>query len=66
MRRRRSSFVTGCRKHVQRSAKQHINVASEVVTAAAANDQGAFDEADPRWHQNATDIANAAHAVNPR
>ncbi len=43
----------------------HINIAVEVVTAAATNNQAAFTEANTRWHKNAQDIANAAHAVNP-
>ncbi len=45
--------------------QQHINIAVEVVTAAAKQDQAAFNDANTRWHQNAQAIANAAHAVNP-
>lgn len=43
----------------------HINIAVEVVTAAKAGDQAAFEEANARWQANAEDIAAAAAQVNP-
>lgn len=45
--------------------KQHILIAVDLVTAAKANDQTKFTDADQRWHANAADIATFLSGANP-
>ena len=45
--------------------KQHILIAVDLVTAAKANDQTKFNDADQRWHANAADIATFLSGANP-
>jgi len=45
--------------------KQHILIAVDLVTAAKANDQAKFTDADQRWHANAADIATFLSGANP-
>jgi hypothetical protein len=46
--------------------REHILIAADLVTAAKAGDEAAVEEANTRWHRNATDIADFLHAANPR
>jgi hypothetical protein len=45
--------------------KQHILIAVDLVTAAKANDQAKYKDADQRWHANAADIATFLSGANP-
>lgn len=45
--------------------KEHILIASEVVASAKAGDTPKQQEADERWHDNATDIAVFLSIANP-
>jgi hypothetical protein len=45
--------------------KQHIAIAVDLVNAAKANNQPAFNDANTRWKQNASDIANFLAQANP-
>jgi hypothetical protein len=42
----------------------HITIAVEVLQAAKAGDQAAFDDARTRWYANGQDIADAISALN--
>jgi hypothetical protein len=45
--------------------KEHIRIAVEVVKTAKAGDKAAQQQADRRWQQNATSIANFLSKANP-
>jgi hypothetical protein len=42
----------------------HITIAVEVLQAAKAGDQAAFDDAKARWYANGQDVADAISALN--
>jgi hypothetical protein len=44
----------------------HITIAVEVLEAAKAGDQAAFDAANARWYANGKDVADAISALDPR
>jgi hypothetical protein len=44
----------------------HITIAVDVLQAAKAGDNAAFDRANARWYANANDIADFLAAANPR
>ena len=46
--------------------EDHINIAVEILQAAKAGDQPAFDDAKARWYANGRDIADALHSLNPK
>lgn len=46
--------------------KDHILIAVDLVAAAKANDQTKLQDADRRWHSNASDIATFLSGANPR
>lgn len=43
----------------------HITIAVEVLQAAKAGDQAAFDAADARWYANGNDVADAISGLDP-
>jgi hypothetical protein len=43
----------------------HITIAVEVLQAAKAGDQAAFDTANARWYANGNDVADAISALDP-
>jgi hypothetical protein len=43
----------------------HITIAVEVLQAAKAGDQAAFDAANARWYANGNDVADAISALDP-
>jgi hypothetical protein len=45
--------------------KQHIGIAVDLVNAAKANNTSAFNDANAKWKQNASDIANFLAQANP-
>src|SRR5215831_16796556 len=45
--------------------KQHISIAGDLITAAKAGDKAAIQQADAKWHQNATEIADFLSKANP-
>jgi hypothetical protein len=45
--------------------KQHISIAVDLVNAAKANNQPVFNEANAKWKQNGSDIANFLAQANP-
>lgn len=45
--------------------KQHISIAVDLVNAAKSNNQPAFNDANAKWKQNASDIANFLASANP-
>jgi len=45
--------------------KEHIAVAGDLVKAAKAGDKAAQQQADTKWHQNATQIADFLSKANP-
>ena len=45
--------------------RQHILIAVDLVSAAKANDQAKFKDADARWHANAADLATFLSSANP-
>ncbi|MEO8518124.1 MAG: hypothetical protein ABI438_03005 [Dermatophilaceae bacterium] len=44
----------------------HITIAVEILQAAKAGDNAAFDAANTRWYANGNDIADFLAAANPR
>jgi hypothetical protein len=45
--------------------REHIEIAGDLVAAAAAEDERGVTEADREWHRNATEIASFLAAANP-
>ena len=45
--------------------KQHISIAVDLVNAAKSNNQPAFNDANAKWKQNASDIAMFLSQANP-
>jgi hypothetical protein len=45
---------------------EHINGAVDLLVAAKAGDQQAFDEAKAAWYENANQVADFLHRANPR
>ncbi len=45
--------------------KQHISIAVDLIKAAKAGDTAAQQQADAKWHQNATEIADFLSKANP-
>jgi hypothetical protein len=45
--------------------KDHISTAVDVINAAKAGDKAAQQQADTKWHQNATQIADFLSKANP-
>ncbi|MCR2803981.1 glycosyltransferase [Paenibacillus soyae] len=45
--------------------KEHIAIAGQVVAAAEAGNQAAFNAANKEWHRNADDIAKFLSGANP-
>lgn len=45
--------------------KQHIAMAADLITAAKAGNKDAQKQADDKWHQNATQIADFLSKANP-
>jgi hypothetical protein len=46
--------------------KDHIGIAVELLQAAKAGDDAAFEQANAAWYRNADDIADFLAAANPR
>ena len=45
--------------------KEHISIAVDLIKAAKANDKAAQTQADAKWHQNASAIADFLSKANP-
>src|SRR5262245_41357943 len=45
--------------------KEHISIAVDLIKAAKAGDKAAQQQADTKWHQNATQIADFLSKANP-
>lgn len=45
--------------------KEHISIAVDLIKAAKAGDKAAQQQADAKWHQNATQIADFLGKANP-
>jgi hypothetical protein len=45
--------------------KEHITIAVDLIKAAKAGDKAAQGQADKKWQQNATDIADFLSKANP-
>ena len=45
--------------------KEHISIAVDLIKAAKAGNQAAQQQADTKWHQNATQIADFLSKANP-
>lgn len=43
----------------------HLTIAAEVVRAAKRGDNSAFEEANTRWYENASEIADFLGSINP-
>ena len=52
-------------RHLTALLKDHIGIAVELLVAAKAGDQQAFDKANTAWYANADDIADFLAAANP-
>lgn len=46
--------------------KEHLQIATEMVTAAVKNDQTAFEDANARWYENADEIAAFENTTIPK
>lgn len=46
--------------------EEHLQIATEMVTAAVENDQTAFEDASARWYENADEIAAFENTTVPK
>jgi len=57
--------VAGCRATAHDAAQDHISIAVDLIKVAKAGDKAAQQQADTKWHQNATQIAHFLSKANP-
>jgi len=58
-------YGAGAGQQLTTLLKEHISIAVDLIKAAKASDKAAQQQADTKWHQNATQIAEFLSKANP-